>query len=234
MKEIFLTGLLLGSMHCNCNANSATNYPLDPEINYPKNVKDVKFKYNNTTIEFTTPANMSLNNYAATGGVVGAYGGVAWGTRGLLKNAPYGNAYDKSSSGIMGGVTVGYDVAVSDYVSLGLESGLQHNYKISESHHGEKLSVFSIPTTITSKFFIPNTDGLHFIGKTGFAWNQLIIDEPNNREKDNSIGPLIAAGIGYKIVDFAFSVQWQHNWMTYRSKENNYAHVSLGITYVIQ
>ena len=206
MKRLLITCLLAGTLSQSL-ADSPYNYPLDDEVNY------------------------SLNNYAASGGVVGAYGGVAWGTRGLLKNAPYDNAYDRKSSGFMGGLSAGLDHAMNDYVSLGIEAGLQYNDAIADSPNGEKFSVFSIPAMVTGKFFIPNTEGLHFVGKAGFAWNRFMIDTPNSKETDKNIGPVIAAGIGFKFHDVAVSLQWQHNWMRYRGKENNYAHIAVGLTY---
>ena len=174
--------------------------------------------------------NFSLNNYAETGYIFGGDIGVAWGTRGLLKNAPYDNAYDRTSSGFMGGVLLGYDSALNDYVSLGLETAMQYNYHIAESPHAEKFSILSFPVMAVGKLFIPNTEGVHFIGKAGYAYNRFIIDTPGNRDFDNNIAPVIAIGVGYKYKNTAISLQWQHNWMHYRGKENNFAHVALGLS----
>ncbi|WP_235826905.1 outer membrane protein [Facilibium subflavum] len=177
---------------------------------------------------------------AQTGVVIGGDIGYTM-PSGYLKDIDPDSTADNKNGNIAGGIFIGYDMALSQMLSVGLELDGQYAYnlaKTTDSGITVKVSNLSIPLFLTGKFYIPNTGGLNLFGKAGYAYNRLNVsaDAGSNAslsDNTNLWRPVVAGGVGYQLQQFNIFAQYQYNWLPYQGQNGGYSTLSLGLSYTI-
>ena len=171
---------------------------------------------------------------AQTGLVVGANLGYAYAVNGWIKDAADLPGF--KTGNMAGGAFVGYDAALNQMFSVGLELDAQYAYKL-VSASGIKLNAWSVPLFLTGKFYIPQTDGLNIFGKAGYAYNRLTVSTSyagvTLSDDENLWRPVAAAGVGYQIQQFNIFAQYQYNWVPLQGENGGYGTLSGGVSYML-
>ncbi|MBK2124490.1 outer membrane protein [Fangia hongkongensis] len=194
----------------------------------------------------------------------GAQSGITFGVNtgiaipsGWLKGDDLYNSYDQDPSiisasqkknNITGGLSLGYDYAINNAISVGVEIATQYAYNITEVKGSSAtdsmkntLSVLSVPMFLTGKFFIPNTGGLNLFAKAGYAYNRVKdkseystpFGDTNTSSYQNLWRPVVAGGVGYKLGSFNIFTQYQYNWLPLLGQSGGVSSITFGATYTL-
>ena len=144
-----------------------------------------------------------------------------WGFSGSLGITHYSNVYNNDGQSVIGRLSLNSQYAVSDFVALGLEAGVQNGNTMrldipKESLDllgGEPVSVLIKPMLdlLVSIQVTPFEEvGFFSFIKGGMAYRQLQVDR-NEVNDLSKISPELQAGLGYKINDnLAIHIEYQH------------------------
>jgi len=197
------------------------------------------------TIPFTLMSSKFAMAKSQTGLVVSAQYGVG---------QPYGDFRSPSfiffrpnytkNGGQFGGLNLGFDFFMTNFMTLGVETGVQGGdiSKSSDRRSREnKVGLVSVPAMVKAKFYL--VKGLNVFGKGGVAYNTIIThrDVTNTLSagfKDSNFDPVVALGLGYAINKVNIFLQYQYNWISAKEfldpklKNGGFMSYSAGISYI--
>ncbi len=149
-----------------------------------------------TLASITTGFAQNAQTGITFGGNLGAASTSAYNTDGLSN-------YTKTQGGLYGGINIGYDLALTQNVSLGLETGYYYGYELSSLKLGSeksKINQWNIPFLIVGKYIFHN--GANVFVKGGVAYVDQTVNTTANilsgmKETNHAFLPEVALGGGY-------------------------------------
>ena len=147
---------------------------------------------------------LALAQGAQTGLVLGANAGAA--STQNYDSSDINSDITKTQGGAITGVSIGYDLALNNNISLGVESGFGYGYELAtlkaDGADKSALNQWYIPLLVVGKYTFNN--GVNFFIKGGATYvNQQITNigayfDPSTNSSNSEFLPTIAAGAGYK------------------------------------
>ena len=187
---------------------------------------------------------------AQSGFVLGAKAGYTFvgGPINNIKNE-LGEGASVQIGGFSGGLIAGYDFAVTDIMSVGIELDPQYMNLLSgkqDDGPSVKINMFSLPVLATFKVYLPDT-GFNAFAKAGVAYNRPSTSVSSLSTSSKAIySPVVSAGIGWQISDFNLFVEYQYQYAktaallsggndqdTHSLSGTNLSTLSAGMTYTI-
>ncbi len=165
---------------------------------------------------------------AQTSVLFGANAGYGVATNGWLKDVSQSSTGD--SGNIAGGIFTGYDFALNQNISFGVELDGQYAYKVLKQN-GNSMNMWSIPLFATAKLYMPDILGFMLFAKAGYAYNKFTGDTSSFASSNNLWRPVAAAGFGYQIAQFNIFAQYQQNWLALDGQNGGFGTVSAGLSY---
>lgn len=199
MKKILIsTGLLIGSV---TSAMANDDHTI---VKIPKDHAENFMPASQEPMAFSE---------AKTGFVIGGQVGYAKPTGALSDFIDDPDPQDHFDNGnIMGGIFFGYDFALTNFLSIGPEIGINYGHNVEQVHliNDETIRQDQVTAPLFFKVKLVTPFGLNVFGKAGYAFNQFTVDESIKEDfklPEHSFNPAFAGGVGFQIYNFNIFAQ---------------------------